>query len=355
MQHFRITTLMTACATLVVLLSVLPQQAAGGVCEALAMPKQCVQKSDIAREQVGAGKLDKHAVTTEKLAPLSVGGGKLKDGAVTDAKLAPDAVFMRTLIVRPVGPTASDNCDELRAALNSIRGNSASNPYLIKLEPGIYDCGSKSLVMRKHVDIEGSGRGITEIRGNPTNVFGVVRLADHTELRHLSVTNLGGGNTVKGIETFSIGAPRAENFRITDVTVTVSNATGSAIGIQISANGDVALTHVTALADSAALLSIGIEVIGSDGLTMELSDVFAEGRNATDISIGLSVVPAIPDVANVFARNSTFVGSDISINDPVGGRLSVATSQLVGGQVGGTPLCVNSFDGNLAPLGANCQ
>ena len=50
-------------------------------------------------------------------------------------------------------------------ALNSITDNEAGNTYIILIGPGIYDL-TESLVMKPFVNIIGSGKYITHIRGN---------------------------------------------------------------------------------------------------------------------------------------------------------------------------------------------
>ena len=59
-----------------------------------------------------------------------------------------------------------DDCEELLEELGEITNTSADNPALIKLEPGIYDCGGTSVIMKPFVDIEGSGQKTTLIRGS---------------------------------------------------------------------------------------------------------------------------------------------------------------------------------------------
>jgi hypothetical protein len=98
---------------------------------------------------------------------------------------------IRTALVSPVpgNPVASGTA--LRNALAGIPSPSAADPWLLKIEPGIYDIGATSLQMRSWVDIEGSGVGVTTIRGNvsPGSDFqnGTVNGANDAELRLLTV------------------------------------------------------------------------------------------------------------------------------------------------------------------------
>ena len=74
--------------------------------------------------------------------------------------------------------------------LNGIADNSATNPYLIKVGPGIYDLGTGSLQMKEYVDIEGSGEKVTTITstvnysGPPTG--GTVNGSNNAEIRYLA-------------------------------------------------------------------------------------------------------------------------------------------------------------------------
>jgi len=107
------------------------------------------------------------AVDAAKLASGAVTGATVLDGAVTAAKLAPDAVavgpddiFARTLVVRPFGDgsNAAANGLELLDALTFLGGVSpapgAANPWLLKLEAGLYDVGSTQVALLPYV---GSG------------------------------------------------------------------------------------------------------------------------------------------------------------------------------------------------------
>jgi hypothetical protein len=107
---------------------------------------------------------------------------------------------IRTVLVSPVpgDPVASGTA--LRNALAGIQSPSSSNPWLLKVEPGVYDVQFNPLQMRPWVSIEGSGIESTTIRGSVQTVFtgaipvpfvGLVEGADNAELRNLTVENSG--------------------------------------------------------------------------------------------------------------------------------------------------------------------
>ena len=96
---------------------------------------------------------------------------------------------VRTILVSPDGDgsDALANGQNLADAITFLGAvvppPGAANPWLIKIEPGIYDMGSSPVQMLDYVDMEGSGVNTTKIKGNPdTNISvcvisgGVVRL-----------------------------------------------------------------------------------------------------------------------------------------------------------------------------------
>ena len=94
----------------------------------------------------------------------------------------------RTVFVSPVEGNPVASGDRLLAALADITTASADNPWLIRIEPGLYDLGGRSLAMKSYVDIEGSGTGVTTVRST-VEMLGTVEGAEFAELRALTVSN----------------------------------------------------------------------------------------------------------------------------------------------------------------------
>lgn len=95
---------------------------------------------------------------------------------------------IRTVLVSPVPGNPAASGTALQAALAGIASPSATNRWLLKIEPGIYDVGSTSLQMRSWVDIEGSGMGVTTIRGSVADPYSAtIHGANDAELRLLTV------------------------------------------------------------------------------------------------------------------------------------------------------------------------
>jgi len=151
-----------------------------------------------------------------------VDANMIVNGAVTTDKIAagaiiPDNIFFysKVIIVAPSGGDFTSPVD----ALNSITGNSSTNPYLVKLMPGIYDIGSNSVNMKSYVDIEGSGQSATIIKGNVgVETAGVVNGAN-AYLRFLTVQNYGTG-------TWAIAVRTTTNLRMLEMN---AECTGSAV------------------------------------------------------------------------------------------------------------------------------
>jgi len=198
--------------------------------------------------------------------------------------------FVRTEVVSPVpsNPVASGR--RLRRALADITGASATNPYLIKVEPGVYDLDGRSLAMRPFIDIEGSGEGVTIVQST-VNAVGTVQGADHAELRTLTVVN----------------------FDATDGVALASSAAGFTA------------SHVTCLARDGSNSSTALDNFAAGGGTFRDMTLRAEGSRvatAANLSGGLLLR------ARAFASGDEFVYGVFNASS-AGENIDV-TSEVVG-------------------------
>ncbi len=139
-----------------------------------------------------------------------------------------DTIYRRTVVVRPVG-TAAENGAALQAALAGIADAAEGKPYLLKIEPGIYNLGSHRLEMKEYVDIEGSGVETTTIlgRGSSRDDTGAVIGADNAELRFLTVKNDGPG-AAYATAIYNPGvSPRLSHIRVVALHATTSTGVHS--------------------------------------------------------------------------------------------------------------------------------
>jgi len=100
-----------------------------------------------------------------------------------------------------VAKSGGDFTDPI-AAMESITDASATNPYLIKIMPGVYELNywdGRYLNLKSFVDIEGSGEGVTKI-SMADALIGFVRTAGVTnaELRNLTFETIGMSQPIMG-------------------------------------------------------------------------------------------------------------------------------------------------------------
>jgi hypothetical protein len=263
------------------------------------------------------------------------------------------ASFKRIVLVR-AGGSAAANGSALRSALAGIGDASSSNPYLVKVEPGVYDLGSTPLQMKAHVDVEGSGIDATTLTGaNASNADGVVDGAASSELRFLTVNNTGvatnssranaifdSGNFFRLTEVAadSSGTPNPSAIAISgagaitldDVHASASGTTanGQARGILLNDAQQATLTNVVATAQNANSGNVGVNLTGTSSAT--LTEVTAAGQGLFPPTYGMFVGGG-GVTSSVTARDSLFSGSTNSIATNGGGNTAkVGASELNG-------------------------
>lgn len=315
-------------------------------------------------------------------APSGGGGGVGPQGppgpAGSPGPQGPAGVaYARTVIVSPVG-TATQNGTALLAALAGITTASATNPFLLKIEPGRYDLGgSTSLQMKPFVDIEGSGEGITTITGSLDNAFsGVVLAADNTELRLLTVENTGASGLHVAVFIGNNMAPR-----LTQMTARAGGTgTSLVLGIRSSgANSKPSLSRVTATGNGTSGIIGGFDNLGGTS-AIEHSTFSATGNGApgTDvvaisalggtITIHSSLLSALSgqstnralDLENATASVAASVLSATGgapnlayfVNGGVATTMTIVASRLDGGiQLSGTSARTLTLDDSLVTGG----
>lgn len=254
------------------------------------------------------------------------------------------ASYTRTVVVSPTG-TPSQNGTALKNALSGITDASETNPYLLKIEPGVYDLGAApGLVMRPWVDVEGSGEGVTTLTASGGTAWtdATVQGAPNAELRFLTVKNTGGADKAFAIQS------TADPFRLTHVSAVASGGASYSRAVVID-SGKTTLSEVNATA-SGNTSNLGVFVSG----TVTMDRVTVDSSGGSNIGVALQ-----GNGTNAQIRNSRIVvSSGITINNF--GSARVGASQLEGGTVsnatanGATIKCVASYNANYDPLGANC-
>jgi hypothetical protein len=275
------------------------------------------------------------ATYTSPIELTSPGNVFAGDGAGL-TNLNPQAMFKRTRLVSPVG-TPAQNGAALLAALAAIPSPSASDPWLLKLEPGVYELpaptAASSLLMREWVDIEGSGETVTKITspGSPNNDFGTVQAVNNTELRHLTVENTGGAFakplyvvgggvsprishvTVVGrdatTETQGFFAYNGATPTVTDLTARVSTLTANSFGV-LNVNASSLMTNVQSYATGGATAQAVWDCCGG---ASTYRNVVAIATGGVAENRGMSIVSTAPTLENVVAIGSGAAATNYGI------------------------------------------
>lgn len=228
--------------------------------------------------------------------------------------------YTRTILVSPsAGASATDNGTKLLNAVNSITDASASNPYLVKIEPGVYDLGSGTLNMKPHVDVQGSGWATTTIA------------TDDSRLGQSRVVQAVPGDELR------------------DLTLHLVHVSSGSSGLAYSADragGTTYLTRVHIVTDpnnSTGIGSRGIFAYGSNTV------VFADD---VDVSSPFLTVDENGGGATIVFRNGEVHGPYYGTT-----RLVFINSLIDGGPSNGSAgvSCINSYDASYTPVSATCS
>ena len=200
----------------------------------------------------------------------------------------------KIVLVSPKG-TETESGTALLDALNKITDASSTNPYLIAIEPGVYNIGSNALQMISYVDIRGSGKDATTITGDiDSDSDGVIKGKDNAELCDLTVKNTGGGSCAIAVYNNN------SSPRITDVTVSASGGASDNYGIYSIGNSSFPIiTNVTVTADGGSSICYGIY---NDNCTPSLTNVTATAKNGTDATYGICNVDSSAYMMNITAK-----------------------------------------------------
>ncbi len=281
-----------------------------------------------------------------------VNGTTLREGGVA-LNQEYQGRYARTVVVSPVvvdgaiDPVQSGTA--LLAAMAGIASPAATNPFLLKLEPGTYDLGSNSLMMKSYVDIEGSGQDVTTV-----------------------TSAVPGANcsTGQGIAATITGAANAE---IRDLTVKATNPSyPTAISAVVPGP---TITDVTLVTGTATTFTYAAGICAIYNYAASSTPPPLIIKNATitlpGLSIGIEVqvqTPAPPNVVPLIAtvynsRISAQFWLDTTANGTSGtfGKIALAGSLLNGGGPTEGPLitftiaCVNDFNASFTALSTSCQ
>jgi len=224
----------------------------------------------------------------------------------------------RTLLVSPQG-TPTESGIALLSAVAGITDATESNPYLIVIEPGIYDLGGSSLQMKQYVDIQGSGENVTKLRSNVDGALsGVINGANNAELRFLSVENTGGGYFAKAISNYK------SSPTLTHITVEASGGSFNFGVSNVSSAPKMTNVKVSAMGGG---YSYGVANYFSSFPSLASSTIEASGA-----TYNYGVYNASESIIKI--DNCRILGADNSICNFSGCEAYVTGTRLEGGAVG---------------------
>jgi hypothetical protein len=319
--------------------------------------------------------------------------------------------YVRTIVVSPVG-TDSENGLALLTAVQGLTGSSATNPFLVKVEPGTYEL-NQTLAMHQYVDLEGSGELLTTItRGLTSESAPVILGAANSQLRFLTVESTSAG---PGPSTAFAGASAnmtalharfvARGYPATAVHTTGGSLRFNHVSIA-SDNRGMSVSGATLLEDSEIRVGTyggtGIESIGADGLiakrvrikvsgsgpfnsgivpfsnvTLTDSQVTVTGSSRADAiafitgiraieltnsfleavapaSYGITLNPGLGDGTSIVVENSRIVAATRTIRGEDGVTAEVGGSRLEGGPAEGPVKCAGVWDENFDFFPSTC-
>ena len=216
--------------------------------------------------------------------------------------------------------------------------------------------------MKPFVDIEGSGEGVTTIRGagnplpsgDPPTVLG----ANNAELRFLTVESTGG---VLGFGLLADGT----SPRLTHIAIRVS-ATVNSIPLLVWNGARVTMTDGTVTAAGAGVNAMGVHLV-SASLTLRNVAITAEGRgiysnsgsttaDGVVIDSGIEGIRLDAGSALIAERSTITAPIALAMDHPLASSAQIGASRLAGtvSITSGVVACAGVYDGSFAALGPTC-
>jgi hypothetical protein len=216
---------------------------------------------------------------------------------------------LRTVLVSPGGTTTASGTNLINALAvfkNDPTKATATNHWLIKIEPGIYDVGATGAEMQPFVDIEGSGELTTSITGTDVTLT----TADGVELRDLNVKcagtcvailNEGGSPIISRVTAVANAAAASAAIYSTDGSPFLRDVTAIAQGVDALA--------IEIDAGSAFLRGVDVSASGSGATGPSGVVVFDGTAYLTDCTVGVIANPATTDAIGVYLGRQMNAGA----------------------------------------------
>ncbi len=196
-------------------------------------------------------------------------------------------------------PTASGNA--LLAAVAAIpsSGNdapSASNPWLVKVGPGIYDLGTGTVSLPAYVSLEGSGVYATTLQETNSDPF-VINCAGSGEVASLTAISVGTGSQAVGIWL-------AGSTRLRNVSVLAEGASSINVAIVANHSGN-SFLYDAEVAGLGGAYTRGLENQNATGVVFRGGTIEAAGGSTANHAI-------LNSAGTVWVTGTTFDGGAVT-------------------------------------------
>ena len=173
---------------------------------------------------------------------------------------------------------------------------SASNPWLLKIGPGVFDLSGGTVNVPAYVSVEGSGIDATVVQVTSSGPF-VFDCAGYGEVASLSAISVGTGSQAVGIWL-------AGTTRLRNVSVLAEGATVINVAVVTNHPGNSFLTDAE-LAGIGGLYSRGLENQNTTGAVIRGGSIIAAGGTTFNSSI-------VNSSGNVWVEGTEFAGGAVS-------------------------------------------
>ena len=215
--------------------------------------------------------------------------------------------FDRTIIVGGSG-TDAENGTALLDALALATSPSASSPWLILVEPGVFDLAESELELPAYVSLRGSGVDVTTITAiGTTGSHRAIELLGNNMLSHLTIKDSSTGTSSGAV------VPTGNDVRIEHIKVVADDEDG---------------IRVDNFADNVAIAHV--EVTAADrALTAQSGNVGVEARNSVFASTGDNVLNVgSSSTVKIFHSELNSIAPSKQIINLLGGDLEIGFSKL---------------------------
>ncbi|MEM6796607.1 MAG: hypothetical protein AAF725_21730 [Acidobacteriota bacterium] len=250
---------------------------------------------------------------------------------LASAAAAQTPPFTRTVIVNNTGTDAANGAALLAALSGLSPAPSATNPWLIKLEGGVYDVGTTPVMLPEFVNLQGSGIHASTLRGSvqpPGGLLmgGLVRPSSNVEIRDLTIQCLSGGQ-VPSCQAMSIedASPKLTDLRI----LSQGGGTGPHWGIRMVDSAP-ALDRVEVLANGSGSSNYGIVYAGQSTVDVERSSISTNNASLFNWSILVTGEPTFGRISwsSLRAAGGTEAAGIRYINAFGGASMLIDSTQL---------------------------